>query len=186
MSDLLIRQSLESDVAAIAAIYGEHVLSGTSSFELDAPSVAEIRRRRESILASGLPYLVAECEGSVIGHAYAALYRPRPAYRFTVEDSIYLDPAYVGKGIGRRLLGELICACERGHWLQMIAVIGDSANTASIRLHEALGVCHAGVFRSVGWKFDRWLDTVLRQRALGAGDRESPLQQQLNTLKRDD
>jgi phosphinothricin acetyltransferase len=174
MSDLLIRQSLESDVAAIAAIYGEHVLSGTSSFELDAPSLGEIRRRRESVLSSGLPYLVAECGGSVVGYAYATLYRPRPAYRFTLEDSIYLDPAYVGQGIGRRLLGELICTCERGDWRQMIAVIGDSANAASIRLHEALGFRHAGVFLSVGWKFGRWLDTVLMQRALGAGDRESP------------
>lgn len=174
MSDVVIRQSLASDVAAVTAIYGKHVLSGTATFEIDAPGLGEIRRRRDSILENGLPFLVAECGGSVIGYAYAALYRPRLAYRFTIEDSIYLDPAHMGKGIGRCLLSELICACERGQWRQMIAVIGDSANTASIRLHEALGFRNVGTFHSVGWKFDRWLDTVLMQRALGSGDEEPP------------
>jgi len=106
----------------------------------------------------------------VIGYAYASLYRPRPAYRFTIEDSIYIHPDHLRQGIGRLLLGELIRQCESGHWRQMIAVIGDSGNTSSIRLHQELGFQHTGVFRSVGWKFGRWLDTVLMQRSLGVGD----------------
>jgi phosphinothricin acetyltransferase len=172
MSDLLIRKSELSDIPAITSIYAQHVASGTASFETDAPNREEIGRRRDRVLRSSLPYLVAERNGAVAGFAYAAPYRPRPAYRFTIEDSVYVHPWHLRKGAGHALLAELIRQCETGPWRQMIAVIGDSANTGSIRLHESLGFRNVGVFQSVGWKFDRWLDTVLMQRALGSGDRK--------------
>jgi L-amino acid N-acyltransferase YncA len=170
MTDFLVRGSTSDDVVPISFIYAHHVQHGTATFETTPPDAHEIARRRDSVLAHGLPFLVAECEGEIAGYAYAGLYRPRPAYRFTVEDSIYIHPGHMRKGIGRLLLTELIAQCELGGWRQMIAVIGDSDNTPSINLHEALGFHHAGVFRSVGWKFGRWLDTVLMQRPLGIGD----------------
>ncbi len=170
MTDLLVRGSTEADVADVSLIYSHHVKHGTATFEITPPDAEKIARRRDAVLTEGLPYLVAECRGSIVGYAYASLYRPRPAYRFTIEDSIYLHPDHLGKGIGRLLLTELIGRCERGPWRQMIAVIGDSGNAASVRLHAALGFRHTGVFESVGWKFGRWLDTVLMQRTLGAGD----------------
>lgn len=169
-----LRPARESDMARITMIYGHHVREGTASFETEPPSVEEMLRRRNEVVSRGLPYLVAEEEAHVVGYAYAGPYRPRPAYRFSVENSVYIDPVCRGRGLGKLLLSELIRQCEAGGWRQMIAVIGDSGNIASIRLHEALGFQHIGMLRSVGWKFGRWLDTVLMQRALGSGDREPP------------
>jgi phosphinothricin acetyltransferase len=162
----LIRLAAPRDLEAIAAIYAHHVRHGTSSFELEPPDEAEIDRRRREVLARGLPYLAAEVEGRVAGFAYAGLYRPRRAYRYTVEDSIYLHPDFVRRGIGRALLGRVIEECAGLGYRQMIAVIGDSANAASIGLHESLGFRTVGVLQAVGYKFDRWVDSVLMQRAL--------------------
>jgi phosphinothricin acetyltransferase len=167
---MLVRESTAGDVITISRIYAHYVKHGTATFEIAPPAAEEIARRRGSIVAEGLPYLVAESRDGVAGYAYASLYRPRPAYRFTVEDSIYIHPEYVRKGIGRLLLAELIRRCELGPWRQMVAVIGDSGNTPSIRLHEEMGFRRAGAFQSVGWKLGRWLDTVLMQRQLGVGD----------------
>ena len=169
MAELLVRGSTATDILPVTRIYAHHVRHGTATFETTPPEPEEVLRRRNAVLGQNLPYLVAECDGTIAGYAYAALYRPRPAYRFTVEDSIYIHPDFLRKGIGRLLLTELIRNCECGDWRQMIAVIGDSGNTPSIRLHEELGFRHCGVFESVGWKFGRWLDTVLMQRPLGVG-----------------
>ena len=163
----MIRSSTAADVPAITAIYAHHVLTGTASFETDAPDEQEIGRRRGDVLARGLPYLVAEIDGQVAGYAYAGVYRPRFAYRFTVENSVYVHPELRRHGIGRALMAPLIEGCERAGARQIVAVIGDSANTASIRLHECFGFRHVGVLRGVGFKFNRWLDTVLMQRELG-------------------
>lgn len=171
----IIRDSTSADVVPIHLIYEHHVMHGTATFEIIPPDADEITRRRDAVLSEDLPFLVAETDGIVTGYAYATLYRPRPAYRFTIEDSIYIHPDHIGKGIGRLLLSDLIRRCEAGRWRQMIAVIGDSANRASIRLHENAGFRHTGVFQSVGWKFGRWLDTVLMQRPLGSGDQSHPL-----------
>ncbi len=170
-----IRPSEERDIGAIAAIYGHHVLHGTGSFETEPPGEEEMRRRRADILARGLPYLVAEGEdGTILGYAYASAYRPRAAYRNTVENSVYVRHDVVGRGIGRLLLAELISQCEALGARQMVAVVGDSANLASVRLHEALGFRLVGTLRSVGRKHGRWLDTVLLQRPLGEGDQTDP------------
>ena len=174
MTDPLIRDSTADDVVPISLIYSHHVMQGTATFEIIPPDADEISRRRNAVLSEDLPFLVAETESVVVGFAYATLYRPRPAHRFTIEDSIYIHPHHLGKGIGRLLLSELIRRCEAGQWRQMIAIIGDSANRASIRLHENAGFRHTGVFESVGWKFGRWLDTVLMQRPLGFGDQSHP------------
>ena len=170
----LIRPSTDADIAAITAIYGYYVLNGTATFETEAPSAGEMARRRDEVLARRLPYLVAEIDRQVVGFAYAGPYRPRPAYRYTVENSVYVHSGHARQGLGRSLLDELILRCTAGRWRQMVAVIGDSQNVASIRLHEAAGFTHAGVLRSVGLKFGRWLDTVLMQKALGAGDSGVP------------
>ena len=167
--DVIIRASRDEDVAAIAAIYGHHVLHGLASFEETPPELAEMARRRGDILARGLPYLVAEREGRVVGYCYAGPFRPRVGYRYTLEDSIYIDAAEVGRGIGRALLQPLIERCEELGYRQMVAVIGGRETVASIRLHAALGFTHVGVFTGVGFKFDRWVDTVLMQKALGPG-----------------
>ena len=172
MSKLLIRPSTESDLSAISAIYADAVLHGTGTFELEAPDVAEMARRRGDVLAKGLPWIVAERSHQVLGYAYASHFRPRRAYRFCLEDSIYLRPDARGLGLGRLLLAELVARCEALGARQMLAVIGDSANAGSIGLHTALGFAHAGVLRSAGWKFGRWLDVVMMQRSLGAGDRQ--------------
>lgn len=169
-----MRDSVDADAASIAAIYAHHVLHGTASFETEAPSAAEMAQRRADILARGLPYLVAEQDRTVLGYAYAGPYRLRAAYRHAVEDSIYLRPDAIGQGIGRRLLQELLARCEALGRRQMIAVVGDSTSLASIRLHESLGFRVIGVLRSVGHKHGRWLDSVLLQRALGAGDATPP------------
>ena len=161
-----IRPAITEDAPALASIYAHYVLTHTATFETEPPTVAEMERRRAAIAGTGMPYLVAEDAGRVIGYGYAGTYRPRIAYRHTVEDSIYLDAAATGRGIGRALLGQLIAASEAAGFRQMVAVIGDSENAASVRLHASLGFTEVGVLRDVGFKFGRWLDTVLMQRAL--------------------
>jgi L-amino acid N-acyltransferase YncA len=174
MTALMIRPSADGDVARVTAIYAYHVRHGVASFEDVPPAAAEIARRRSDILGRGLPYLVAEHAGSVIGYAYASPYRTRAGYRFTLEDSIYVDAAEVGRGIGRALLGDLIERCSALGYRQMIAVIGGSDTWPSIRLHEALGFTRAGVLPAVGFKFGGWVDTILMQRALGPGENTLP------------
>jgi phosphinothricin acetyltransferase len=169
-----IRDSAERDVAAIAAIYRHHVLHGLASFEEEPPEPGEIARRRGDILARGLPYLVAEGQDRVLGYCYASPYRTRSAYRFAVEDSIYIDQAEIGRGLGRALLTELIERCTRLGYRQMVAVIGGSEQWPSIGLHRALGFREVGVLRAVGYKFGGWVDTVLMQRALGEGATAAP------------
>ena len=165
----MIRPALDADLLAIQAIYAHHVLTGLATFEINPPGVEEIARRRSDILGRGLPYLVAEIDGAVAGYAYAGAYRPRPAYQYTVEDSVYIHPGHQRRGLGRMLLTELISRCQAADRRQMIAVIGDSANAASIKLHEAMGFRHVGVLEGVGFKFGRWVDTVLMQRTLNSG-----------------
>jgi phosphinothricin acetyltransferase len=174
MTALLVRPSTEADIAAIARIYAHHVLHGLASFEEVPPDAAELAERRKEVLTHGLPYLTAEQAGEVVGYCYAAPYRARSAYRFTIEDSVYIDAARIGQGIGRALLRRLIELCEAGPWRQMIAVIGDSENHPSIRLHAAEGFRMIGTHPAVGLKFGRWVDSVLMQRELGEGMRTLP------------
>lgn len=164
-----IRDAIHGDIAVIQRIYAHYVLSGTATFEEVPPSPEEMAGRREAVLQAGLAYLVAEVDGRVAGYAYATAYRPRPAYRYTVEDSVYVEAGMGGRGIGSALLRELIARCEKGPWRQMIAVIGDSANAGSIALHRKQGFHEAGTLTAVGCKLGRWVDTVLMQRALNAG-----------------
>jgi phosphinothricin acetyltransferase len=164
-----VRASEERDLASIAAIYSHHVLTGLATFEIEAPDEPEMARRRAQILSQGLPFLVAEREGRVVGYVYAAPYRARPAYRYTLENSIYIAQDAVGQGAGRALLDALVAACARAGYRQLIAVIGDSANTASIGLHAACGFKHAGLLQGVGFKFGRWVDSVLMRMELGEG-----------------
>jgi L-amino acid N-acyltransferase YncA len=174
MNSILIRPSTEDDLDAVAAIYAWNVERGTGTFELAAPDRAEMQRRRADVLARGLPWLVLEEGGAVRGYAYANSFRPRPAYRFCVEDSVYLGPDAVGRGFGRLLLAELIARCEAAGSRQMLAVIGDSGNAASIALHRSLGFAPVGTMQAAGWKFDRWLDVVVMQKSLGLGDTAPP------------
>jgi L-amino acid N-acyltransferase YncA len=167
-----IRDAADADLPAIQAIYAHHVLTGVSSFEETPPSVDELRTRRASVLALGLPYLVAEIDGRVAGYCYATLYRPRVAYRHTLEDSIYIDDAMRGRGVGRALLQALLDRCERGPWRQMIAVIADGGTGGSLSLHRQAGFELVGTLRGVGFKHGRWLDTTLMQRALKSGTQE--------------
>jgi len=171
---LRIRDGAAEDIPAIAAIYAHAVRHGTASFELEPPDEAEMARRREALIAGGYPYLVAEIESRVAGYAYASAYRPRPAYRFTVEDSVYVDPDFQGRGVGRALLTALIEACEARGFRRMIAVIGDTLSHGSVALHGALGFSHVGTIPALGYKHDAWRDTVLMQRPLGAGDTTPP------------
>lgn len=171
---LLIRPGEEADIPAIAAIYAHHVRTGTASFETDPPAEQEMRRRRADLIQRGYPYLVAASDAAVLGYAYAGSYRARPAYRNTVENSVYVRPDALRRGIGRRLLERLITECSARGFRQMVAIVGDSANFASIRLHERAGFRRVGVLTSVGFKHGRWLDTVLLQRALGDGDARPP------------
>ena len=173
-SPLQIRPSLPADLPAITAIYADAVLHGTGTFELDAPDEAEMGRRRDDVLAKGLPWLVAERDGVVLGYAYANHFRPRRAYRFCLEDSIYLASSARGQGVGRALLDALIARCEAAGARQLLGVIGDSANAASIALHRACGFADSGVFKAAGWKHGRWLDVVLMQRALSDGAASAP------------
>ena len=173
-ADISIRPAAAADLATLQEIYAGHVLNSAASFEEVPPSREEFERRWRAIVDAGLPYLVA-CEGeSVLGYAYAGPYRPRSAYRFTVEDSIYLAGTAAGRGIGTALLTAVIEGAARAGKRQMLAVIGDSGNAASVALHRRLGFAHVGTFRAVGFKFGRWVDSVLMQRALGDGDATSP------------
>ena len=170
-----IRDSRPEDIPALTRIYAHWVEHGRASFELTPPGEAEMAARREAVLAGGYPHLVAVDEaGVVLGYAYASAYRPRPAYRHTVENSVYVAPGGTQSGTGRILLEALIARCEAADFRLMVAVIGDSANIPSIRLHQALGFRHAGVIPSIGWKHERWLDTVLMTRPLGPGDAAPP------------
>jgi phosphinothricin acetyltransferase len=171
---ILVRDARDADMDAVTKIYAAHVLTGLASFEEVPPSLDEMKSRRASVLQLGLPYLVAELNGRVVGYSYATFYRTRPAYRYTVEDSVYVEDGLNGRGIGTALLAELIARCERGPWRQMLAVIGDSGNAGSIALHRRMGFTPAGNLVSVGFKFGRWVDSVFMQRALGAGDATKP------------
>jgi L-amino acid N-acyltransferase YncA len=173
-SNITLRPAAAGDIAAITAIYAEAVTHGTASFELEPPDEAEMARRQAALLTDGYPYLVAELAGTLAGYAYAGPYRARPAYKWTVEDSIYIGPEFHRLGIGARLLARLIADAERCGFRQMIAVIGDSAQTASIAVHAAAGFAMIGTMRSVGFKHGKWLDTVLMQHPLGKGDTALP------------
>ena len=174
MSSVSIRPATPADIPAITRIYAHAVRHGTASFELDPPDEAEMARRQRALLDGGFPYIAAEIDGALVGYAYAGPYRTRPAYRFTVEDSVYIDPAAQRRGVGRALLERLIAESETRGFRLMITVIGDSAQTASIELHRALGFQMVGTFENVGYKFERWLDSVLMQRALGPGATTKP------------
>jgi len=171
---MVIRGSTADDVPVIARIYGHAVLNGTGTFETEVPSPDEMARRRADVLAKSLPWLVAEQGSEVLGYAYANPFRPRLAYRFCLEDSIYLAESARGRGVGRLLLAELIARCEAQGARRMLAVIGDGANAGSIALHAACGFVPCGRFDQAGWKFGRWLDVVLMQRSLGAGSNTAP------------
>ena len=169
-----VRPAAPQDLPAIQAIYAHHVLNGLASFEEVPPSVQEMRRRYEDVVRQGLPYLAAEEKGEILGYGYCSLYRTRSAYRYTLEDSIYVKQGCQGKGIGKALLKELIARCEALNYRQIVAVIGDSANAGSIGLHASLGFVRAGLLRSSGFKFGRWVDSVYMQLPLGAGDGTKP------------
>jgi L-amino acid N-acyltransferase YncA len=173
-AEIVIRDATHLDMAAAQGIYARYVVGGLATFEEIPPPVNEMSKRRANVLAAGLPYLVAEVGQQVVGYAYATFYRSRPAYRHTIEDSIYVAEGLRGRGVGKALLGTLISRCEAGPWRQMLAVIGDSENVESIALHSRLGFQRIGTFKSVGFKLGQWVDTVLMQRALGAGDASSP------------
>jgi L-amino acid N-acyltransferase YncA len=174
MSDISIRPATPADIPAITQIYAHAVRHGTASFELEPPDEAEMARRQRALYDGGYPYLVAESGGAIMGYAYAGPYRARPAYRFSVENSVYVAPQAHRRGIGRLLLDRLISDCEARGYRLMIAVIGDSAQAPSIELHRAAGFKLVGAFEGVGYKFDRWLDTVLMQRPLGKGSSAPP------------
>jgi L-amino acid N-acyltransferase YncA len=165
-----IRPSRDDDVADITAIYAHHVLHGTGTFETTPPTETDMAARRADVLSKGLPWLVAEEGGRVLGYAYCQWFKPRPAYRFSAEDSIYLAASAAGKGLGRALLAELARHAEAAGVRKLIAVIGDSANAGSVGVHRALGFNEVGVLKSCGWKFGKWLDVVLMEKFLGAGD----------------
>jgi len=174
MSDVHIRTAAPGDIAAIARIYADAVKHGTATFEVEAPDEAEMARRMRALVTSNYPYLVAERSGVIAGYAYAGPYHLRPAYRWTVEDSIYLDPPFHGQGIGRLLMRHLLADAEARGFRQMIALVGDSTNTASIALHAAAGFQMIGTLQSVGFKHGRWLDVVLMQRPLGSANSSPP------------
>ncbi|ABD69134.1 GCN5-related N-acetyltransferase [Rhodoferax ferrireducens T118] len=170
----LIRPSQTEDIPAIAAIYARHVLHGTGTFEIDPPSPDDMAQRRVDVLAKGLPYLVAAKGDQVMGFAYCNWFKPRPAYRFSAEDSIYLADEAIGQGLGRALLAELMAQAEKAGVRKLIAVIGDSANHGSIGVHRSAGFSMVGVLKSCGWKFDQWLDVVMMDKALGLGATRAP------------
>ena len=164
---IVVRAASEADMAAVRDIYAHYVLHSLATFEETPPTLEEMLMRRRASVDLNLPYLVAEARGEILGFAYAALYRTRPAYRFTIEDSVYVAAGFRGRGTGSALLGQLIAACEGGPWREMVAVVGDSGNSGSIALHERFGFALVGTLRSVGFKFGRWVDTPILQRALG-------------------
>ena len=170
----IIRPSQPTDIPAITAIYHHHVLHGTGTFENEPPSHGDMENRRADVLAKGLPYLVAVDGQEVLGFAYCNWFKPRPAYRFSAEDSIYLAPNAQARGLGRALLTELAAQAERAGVRKLIAVIGDSANTGSIGVHRSVGFSHVGILKACGWKFDQWLDVVMMDMALGLGDTSAP------------
>ena len=171
---MIIRDALETDAEALAAIYGHHVLHGFGTFEEVPPSPQEMAQRRLAIVERGLPYLVAETAGRVLGFAYAGPFRPRAAYRYTVEDSVYIAPDAMGRGVGKLVLDAVLMSCEAMGVRQVVAVIGDSGNAGSIGLHRSLGFTHQGVGRSFGFKHGRWVDIVWMQKALNGGDGTEP------------
>ena len=173
-ASLIVRDAVEGDMAAVQRIYAHNVQHGRASFEETPPTLAEMLERRNVVLGLGLPYLIADVEGAVAGYSYATSYRPRPAYRFTVEDSVYVADSFHGRGFGAALLGALIERCNEGPWRQMLAIIGHSGNASSIAVHRRLGFEHVGTLKSVGFKLGAWTDTVLMQRALGRGDKAPP------------
>ena len=170
----LIRPSQPNDIPAMTAIYCHHVLHGTGTFELEPPSASEMASRRADVLAKGLPYLVATQGERVLGFAYCNWFKPRPAYRFSAEDSIYLDPNAQGLGLGRALLAELAVRAEQAGVRKLIAVIGDSANAGSIGVHRSVGFSQVGILKSCGWKFDQWRDVVMMDKFLGLGNTRAP------------
>jgi L-amino acid N-acyltransferase YncA len=169
-----IREALAGDLAAIHAIYSHHVLHGTGNFELEPPAIDEVGRLRDEVMAARLPFLVAVAGDLLLGYAHGKTYRPRPGYRYTAEDSVYVAPTAQRRGVGLALLEEVLRRCEAAGIRQVVAVIGDSANLASIELHRRARFRDAGKFTAVGWKHGRWRDTVFMQRELGAGSREAP------------
>ena len=169
-----IRPSIDADIAAVTIIYHHHVLHGTGTFEITPPTPEDMANRRQDVLSKALPYLVLEEDSAVIGFAYCNWFKPRPAYRFSAEDSIYLAPSAMGRGLGKLLLTELMAQAERSDIRKLIAVIGDSANAGSIGVHQACGFTHVGVLSACGWKFERWLDVVLMERAIGLGAGTAP------------
>lgn len=171
-----VRDSQDADLPGIHAIYSHHVLHGLASFEEVTPPLDEMADRRRDVLVRGLPYVVAEAHGAVLGYAYANHYRPRSAYRFTLEDSVYIANHAIGHGIGRQLLAHILARSTALGYRQMIAIIGDSGHKASIGLHEQAGFRRIGVFSSAGFKFGRWVDSVLMQRPLGTGDAAAPVE----------
>ena len=170
----LIRPSSDADLPAITAIYAHHVLHGTGSFETEPPSVADMMARRADVLSKGLPYLVVEQEGKIAGFAYGNWFKPRPAYQYSVEDSIYMAPDLQGKGLGRALLTELMARFEAVGIRKVMAIIGDSTNTGSVGIHLALGFTQVGIVDSCGWKFGAWRDIVIMQKTIGLGDTQPP------------
>jgi len=169
-----IRPSQDTDLPQITAIYAHHVLNGTGTFETSPPSEADMATRRADVLGKGLPYLVAEEDGRVLGFAYCQWFKPRPAYRFSAEDSIYLHADAAGKGLGKELLAALADAAQAVGVRKLIAVIGDSNNLGSVGVHRSLGFSPVGMFKSCGWKFGKWLDIVLMEKAIGEGDSTPP------------
>ncbi len=171
---ITVRDFASPDLEPVTRIYEHHTLHGTATFDVVPLSLDEMHVKHEKVRALGLPWLVAEIDGAVIGYAYASLFHARSAYRFTLEDSVYIDPAFYRRGAGRALLNELLARCELLGYRQMIAAIGNSENAGSIGLHAALGFEHAGIYKTVGLKFGRWLDVVLMQRSLGKGNSDLP------------
>jgi phosphinothricin acetyltransferase len=171
-----IRPCTDADIPAVTTIYQHHVLHGTGTFEIEPPTETDMQSRKADVLSKGLPYLVIEENAEVLGFAYCNWFKPRPAYRFSAEDSIYLSPLATGRGWGRLLLAELMSQAERAGVRKLIAVIGDSDNVGSIGVHRALGFTSVGVLADCGWKFDRWLDVVLMERAIGQGSRTAASQ----------
>jgi len=174
MSSITIRASRDEDVPAVCAIYAHHVLHGTGSFETDPPTPADMAARRADVLSKNLPYIVAEQDGKILGFAYCNWFKPRPAYRFSAEDSIYIADEARGQGLGALLLKELEAQAEAAGVRKLIAVIGDSANAGSVGVHRKQGFSHVGVIKDCGWKFGEWRDIVLMEKVIGAGSSTRP------------